>query len=172
VAATNRNLERMMEDGQFRSDLYYRLNVFPIRIPPLRERPEDIPLLVRYFTQKYARRMQKPIETIPAAALRKLMRWHWPGNVRELENLVERAVVLTRGTVLAISVPELSSRGAGVTPPAKADGSGERDRILRMLKESNGRVGGPTGAAARLGLKRTTLITRMKKMGIDPRRTV
>src|SRR3989454_887572 len=105
VAATNRDLEKMVKENQFRSDLYYRLNVIPIRIPPLRERPEDIPLLVPYFTQKYARRMQKTIETIPAASLRKLARWHWPGNVRELENLVERAVVLTRTDRLAISVP-------------------------------------------------------------------
>src|SRR2546426_1912625 len=105
VAATNRDLQRMVKENQFRSDLYYRLNVIPIRIPPLRERPEDIPLLVPYFTQKYARRMQKTIETIPAASLRKLARWHWPGNVRELENLVERAVVLTRTDRLAISVP-------------------------------------------------------------------
>lgn len=169
VAATNRNLEQMIEDKQFRSDLYYRLNVFPIRIPPLRERPEDIPLLVRYFTQKYARRMQKQIDTIPAAALRKLMRWHWPGNVRELENLVERAVVLTRGNALAITIPELTARGAvGLQP--KTDSAAERDRIIRVLKETNGRVGGPKGAAARLCLKRTTLITRMKKLGIDPRR--
>ena len=169
VAATNRNLERMIEDGQFRSDLYYRLNVFPIRIPPLRERPEDIPLLVRYFSQKYARRMQKQIETIPAVALRKLMRWHWPGNVRELENLVERAVVLTRGTTLAIAAPELTGRGAAAMHE-RPDSVVERDRIMRILKETNGRVGGPNGAALRLGLKRTTLITRMKKLGIDPRR--
>src|SRR2546426_1778696 len=105
VAATNRNLEKMIAEDKFRSDLYYRLNVFPIQIPPLRERPEDIPLLVRYFTQKYARRMEKQIESVPAASMRKLTRWHWPGNVRELENLVERAVVLTRTDRLAISVP-------------------------------------------------------------------
>jgi formate hydrogenlyase transcriptional activator len=169
VAATNRDLERMVEDRQFRSDLYYRLNVFPIRVPPLRERPEDIPLLVRYFGQKYARRMQKRIESIPAAAMRKLTRWHWPGNVRELQNLVERAVILTRSSTLEISVPELGSRGANLAP-ARAGSLDEQDRIVRVLKETKGRVGGPSGAAARLGLKRTTLITRMKKMGIDLRR--
>ncbi|MFZ0523781.1 MAG: sigma 54-interacting transcriptional regulator [Candidatus Acidiferrales bacterium] len=169
ITATNRDLDRMIEVGQFRSDLYYRLNVFPIRLPPLRERPEDIPLLVRYFSQKYARRMQKRIENIPAAALRKLARWHWPGNVRELQNLVERAVILTRSSTLAISIPELRSSGAKL-PSARAENSDEPDRIVRILKETKGRVGGPKGAAARLGLKRTTLLTRMKKMGIDPRK--
>jgi formate hydrogenlyase transcriptional activator len=169
VAATNRDLERMVEDRQFRSDLYYRLNVFPIRVPPLRERTEDIPLLVRYFSQKYARRMQKRIESIPAAAMRKLTRWHWPGNVRELQNLVERAVILTRSSTLAISVPELA-KGVANLAPARVENRDEQDRIVRVLKETKGRVGGPSGAAARLGLKRTTLITRMKKMGIDVRR--
>jgi formate hydrogenlyase transcriptional activator len=170
VAATNRDLDRMIEERQFRSDLYYRLNVFPIRVPPLRERPEDIPLLVRYYSQKYASRMQKRIESIPAAVLRKLTQWHWPGNVRELQNLVERAVILTRSSTLAISVPELANRGASSAPP-KAGNVDEQDRIVRTLKETKGRVGGRSGAAARLGLKRTTLITRMKKLGIDPRRT-
>jgi formate hydrogenlyase transcriptional activator len=169
VAATNRDLDRMIEERQFRSDLYYRLNVFPIRVPPLRERPEDIPLLVRYFSQKYARRMQKRIETIPAGVLRKLTRWHWPGNVRELQNLVERAAILTRSSTLAISVPELANGGAN-SALAKAGNPEEQDRILRILKETKGRVGGPQGAAARLGLKRTTLLTRMKKLGIEPRK--
>jgi formate hydrogenlyase transcriptional activator len=169
VAATNRDLDRMIEERQFRSDLYYRLNVFPILIPPLRERPEDIPLLVRYFSQKYARRMQKQIENIPAAAMRKLTRWHWPGNVRELQNLVERAVILTRSSTLAISVPELANGGANLTR-ARVINVDEQDRIVRILKETKGYVGGPNGAAARLGLKRTTLLTRMKKMGIDPRK--
>src|ERR1700722_14902553 len=169
IAATNRELDRIVEDRQFRSDLYYRLNVFPIRVPPLRERPEDIPLLVRYFSQKYARRMQKRIESIPAVAMRKLTRWHWPGNVRELQNLVERAVILTRSSTLAISLPELANQAAPSAPP-RAENRDEKERIVRALKETNGRVGGPLGAAARLGLKRTTLITRMKKMGIDLRR--
>jgi formate hydrogenlyase transcriptional activator len=169
VAATNRDLETMVAEKQFRSDLYYRLNVIPIRIPPLRERPEDIPLLVRYFAQKYARRMQKRIESISAASMRNLGRWHWPGNVRELENLVERAVVLSRGEKLEISVPELAV-GSMSTAPAGLDKFDKEDRIVRILKETKGRVGGPGGAAARMGLKRTTLITRMKRLGIDPRR--
>jgi formate hydrogenlyase transcriptional activator len=160
----------MIEERQFRSDLYYRLNVFPIRVPPLRERPEDIPLLVRYFSQKYALRMKKKIESIPAAAMRKLARWHWPGNIRELQNLVERAVILTRSSTLAISVPELTNSGTN-SALASAGNFDERDRILRILKETKGRVGGPNGAAIRLGLNRTTLFTRMKKMGIDPRKT-
>ena len=168
VAATNRDLQRMVEEKQFRSDLYYRLNVIPIRIPPLRERPEDIPLLVRYFTEKYARRMQKKIETVPAASLRKLARWHWPGNVRELENLVERAVVLSPTDRLAISVPELTDGGISAAA-AKTDKFDEQDKIRRILKETKGQVGGADGAAARMGLKRTTLITRMKRLGIDPR---
>jgi DNA-binding NtrC family response regulator len=169
VAATNCNLEKMIAEKQFRCDLYYRLNVFPIHIPPLRERSEDIPLLLRYFTQKYARRMQKEIEIVPAAALSELTRWHWPGNIRELENLVERAVVLTRDRRLAISVPELM-KGVATAAPMKVDDLGEQESIVRVLKETHGRVGGPNGAAARMGLKRTTLITRMKKMGIDARK--
>src|SRR6202140_1086330 len=114
VAATNRNLEKMMEDRQFRSDLYYRLNVFPIRIPPLRERPEDIPLLVRYFTQKYGRLMNKKIESIPTAALKKLSSWHWPGNIRELENFIERSVILTHGSELQVPISGLSNSGRSI----------------------------------------------------------
>jgi formate hydrogenlyase transcriptional activator len=166
VAATNRDLEKMVEERQFRNDLYYRLNVFPIRIPPLRERPEDIPLLVRYFTQKYARRMEKQIESVPAAALTRLASWHWPGNIRELENFVERAVILTRGTTLQFPIDELKN-GVARSPAPLTLNSREREEIVRMLKESNGQVGGPKGAAARLGLKRTTLISRMKKLGIN-----
>jgi formate hydrogenlyase transcriptional activator len=166
VAATNRDLEKMMENREFRSDLYYRLNVFPIRIPPLRERPEDIPLLVRYFTQKYGRRMQKQIESVPATALRKLSSWYWPGNIRELENFIERSVILTRGTALHTPISELSynCRNAPVAFTREAH---ERDEIFRTLKVTSGRVGGPHGAAARMGIKRTTLISRMKKLGID-----
>jgi formate hydrogenlyase transcriptional activator len=169
VAATNRDLDEMIEDRQFRNDLYYRLNVFPIRVPPLRERPEDIPLLVQYFTQKYASRMQKRIESIPAAAMRKLTHWHWPGNVRELQNLVERAVIMTRLSTLAISAPDLTNSGGNLAP-VRVNNFDEQDRIVRILKETKGRVGGPNGAAARMGLKRTTLLTRMNKMGIDPRK--
>lgn len=168
VAATNRDLEKMIESREFRSDLYYRLNVFPIRIPPLRERPEDIPLLVRYFAQKYGRRMEKQIESVPATAMKKLASWHWPGNIRELENFIERSVILTHGTALQVAVAELTN--GKVVPPSGALASAERDEILRILKTTNGRVAGPEGAAARMGLKRTTLISRMKKLGIEPRR--
>ena len=167
IAATNRDLEKMVEQREFRSDLYYRLNVFPIRVPPLRDRPEDIPLLVRYFAQKYGQRMEKQIESIPAATMKKLSAWHWPGNIREMENFIERSVILTRGTALQVPVGELNR-------PGSSDGQGarqasERDEILRILRETNGRVSGPDGAATRMGLKRTTLISRMKKLGIDPR---
>ncbi|HWY21181.1 MAG TPA: sigma 54-interacting transcriptional regulator [Candidatus Acidoferrum sp.] len=169
VAATNRDLEEMMEKREFRSDLYYRLNVFPIRIPPLRERPEDIPLLVRYFTQKYGRLMNKEIESIPAAAMRKLSSWHWPGNIRELENFIERSVILTHGTALQAPIAELSNNGK-TTPLAGTREASERDEMVRVLKVTKGRVAGADGAAARMGLKRTTLIARMKKLGVDPRR--
>jgi formate hydrogenlyase transcriptional activator len=171
VAATNRNLEGMIGSREFRSDLYYRLNVFPIRIPPLRERPEDIPLLVRYFTQKYARRMEKQIESIPAAAMKKLSSWRWPGNIRELENFIERSVILTHGPALQVPVGELTNNTNG-SPAATSSGpsdSSEREKILRILKETKGRVAGADGAAARMGIKRTTLISRMKKLGIQPR---
>jgi len=168
VAATNRDLEKMVANREFRSDLYYRLNVFPIRIPPLRERPEDIPLLVRYFTKKYGRRMEKQIESIPAAAMKKLSAWHWPGNVRELENFIERSVILTHGSALQVPIGELPNNGAAA-PVAATHDSDERAEIIRILKETRGRVAGPQGAAARMGLKRTTLISRMKKLGIEPR---
>jgi formate hydrogenlyase transcriptional activator len=169
VAATNRNLEQMIEDREFRSDLYYRLNVFPIRIPPLRERPEDIPLLVRYFTQKYGRRMEKQIESIPTESMKKLSGWHWPGNIRELENFIERSVILTHGSALQVPVGELGANGA-VPQTFGVSENGEREEIVRILKQTNGRVAGPDGAATRMGVKRTTLISRMKKFGIDPRR--
>jgi formate hydrogenlyase transcriptional activator len=169
VAATNRDLQEMMENREFRSDLYYRLNVFPIRIPPLRERPEDIPLLVRYFTQKYGRLMNKEIASIPAAAMRKLSTWHWPGNIRELENFIERSVILTHGTALQAPIAELSNNGKS-TPVAGTREANDREEMVRILKITNGRVAGPDGAAARMGLKRTTLIARMKKLGVDPRR--
>ena len=169
VAATNRDLEKMIESREFRSDLYYRLNVFPIRIPPLRERPEDIPLLVRYFTQKYGRRMEKQIESIPAAGMKKLAAWHWPGNIRELENFIERSVILTNGSALQVPIGELGGNGKA-TPAPGTHQADERDGILRILKATNGRVAGPLGAAIRMGMKRTTLISRMKKLGIDPRR--
>jgi formate hydrogenlyase transcriptional activator len=168
VAATNRNLEKMIEDRQFRGDLYYRLNVFPIQIPPLRERQEDIPLLVRYFAEKFARQMQKPIESIPADTMGKLQRWHWPGNVRELENLIERAVILTTGSTLQVPLPDIKAAPTAVaqtSAPSTSD-DGDREHIIRILRETGGVLGGPNGAASRLGLKRTTLQYKIKKLGI------
>lgn len=168
VAATNRDLEKMIEDRQFRGDLYYRLNVFPIHIPPLRERQEDIPLLVRYFAEKFARQMQKPIDSIPVDTMTKLQRWHWPGNVRELENLIERAVILTTGGALQVPIPDIKlpqNNVAPLPPPSAAD-DGDRDQIIKILRETGGVLGGPNGAASRLGLKRTTLQYKIKKMGI------
>ena len=167
VAATNCDLEQMMADKQFRSDLYYRLNVFPIQLPPLRERSEDIPLLVQHFTQKYACRMGKQITTVPAATLQKLQRWSWPGNVRELENLIERSVILSNNSVLNVSLPDKMN---GAIDAATVVGNHEEQlRIVSALKETNGRVSGPNGAALRLGVKRSTLLDRMKRLGIDAR---
>jgi formate hydrogenlyase transcriptional activator len=157
----------MIANREFREDLFYRLNVFPIPLPPLRERREDIPMLVRYFTQKYARRMSRRIETIPSDAMEALTNWNWPGNVRELENFIERAVILTRGSALHVPLAEL--RGGAEAAPATALSTleeAEREHILRALNESNWVVGGPSGAAARLGLKRTTLQSRIAKLGI------
>ena len=170
VAATNADLAQKMADGQFRSDLYYRLNVFPVTIPPLRERREDIPLLVRYFAQKYARRMKRPIDNVPVKAMTALSEYHWPGNVRELENFIERAVILSRGAELQIPLTELKHRTSD-TPIAAANGfatleHAEREHIVRMLGETKWVIGGPTGAANRLGMKRTTLQSRMRKLGI------
>ena len=174
VAATNADLAQKVADNQFRVDLYYRLNVFPIVIPPLRERIEDIPVLVRYFAQKYAQRMKKPIDTIPAKAMTALTEYHWPGNVRELENLVERAIILSRGPELEIPLGEFKQRNKLIPTHVPAHTAGmlstleqaEREHILRALGETNWIIGGPTGAASRLGLKRTTLQSRMRKLGI------
>lgn len=170
IAATNRDLKKMVADREFRNDLYYRLNVFPIHLPPLRERPEDIPLLVKAFTFKIARRMGRNIDSIPAEALRTLSGMEWPGNVRELENVVERAVLLTRGNVLQLSLPDIITQSP-CTPPVATEvaqeGEDEFQLIMRVLKETNGVVAGPKGAAQRLGLKRTTLLSRMKRLGID-----
>ncbi|WP_329486120.1 formate hydrogenlyase transcriptional activator FlhA [Citrobacter freundii] len=170
IAATNRDLKKMVADREFRNDLYYRLNVFPIHLPPLRERPEDIPLLVKAFTFKIARRMGRNIDSIPAEALRTLSSMEWPGNVRELENVVERAVLLTRGNVLQLSLPDIAALMPSTPPVATEvaqDGEDEYQLIMRVLKETNGVVAGPKGAAQRLGLKRTTLLSRMKRLGID-----
>jgi formate hydrogenlyase transcriptional activator len=173
VAATNRDLEQMVADKQFRSDLYYRLNVFPLTVPSLRERSQDIPVLVRYFTQKYARRMDKRIQSIPGDTLAALSKYHWPGNIRELENLIERSVILSSGSDLHVPLGELKVRAAAPAPaPPSADGDGtleaaERAHILRALKETDWVLGGASGAAARLGMKRTTLQSKIKKLGIS-----
>ena len=194
VAATNRNLEQMVADREFRSDLFYRLNVFPIRIPPLRERKEDIPLLVAYFVQKFAKQMNRRIDSIPVATMKALTAWDWPGNIRELENFIERGVILTHGEALAAPLAELR-RLTPDEPARDSESKGEdditrivketiaslknkteptertmkqHDEIVRVLAECKGRVGGADGAAVRMGLSRTTLISRMKKLGINP----
>jgi formate hydrogenlyase transcriptional activator len=189
VAATNRDLEKMTAEREFRSDLFYRLNVFPIRIPPLRDRKEDIPLLVRYFVQKFAKQMQKKIEAVPTAVMKSLTAWDWPGNIRELENFIERAVILTRGRSLEAPLTELRKTNTEASPrgalhefkrvaeegkDSRSDKSSvadeyarkQRDEIIRALTACKGRVGGADGAAARLGMNRTTLLSRMKKFGI------
>ena len=169
IAATNRDLRRMVEDHRFRDDLYYRLNVFPLHVPPLRERPEDIPALVRYFVQRLARPMNRQVEVIPAETLDALCRYPWPGNVRELANLVERALILSPGRTLEVPLDELGPRDPPVASEEKDDAtlqSVEREHILRALEEANWVLGGPKGAAARLGMKRTTLQYRMQRLGI------
>jgi len=169
VAATNRDLTDMTKQGEFRIDLYYRLNVFPIRIPPLRERREDIPLLVEYFMEKFARRMGKRIETVPSTTMEKLVSWPWPGNVRELQNMIERGVILSKGFVLEIPLAELEQP----VIPVLNDNNGtatlkdfEREHILQALHDSGWVIGGPAGAAARLGMNRSTLNARMRKLQI------
>ena len=199
IAATNCDLRQMVADRQYRSDLYYRLNVFPIVIPPLRDRPEDIPLLVKFFTHKYAQRMNRRIDSIPSETIARLVQMPWLGNVRELENVIERAVILTRGSVLNLplnempyqpahpsttewqpsaaapsaswdmmpSAPPLPTTPAASKPLPPDSPEIDRECILRVLRETNGIVAGPKGAAARLGLKRTTLLSRMQRMGIS-----
>ena len=189
VAATNRDLEKMIAEREFRSDLYYRLNVFPIRIPPLRERKEDIPQLVSYFVQKFAKQMQKKIEAISPAVMRGLTASDWPGNIRELENFIERAVILTRGKSLdaplgelrkanTVELPLANENKLEQVPAAPSNLQTDRasvtdayerrqcDDIIRALTACRGRVGGADGAAARLGMSRTTFLSRMKKFGI------
>ncbi len=169
VAATNRDLKAMVDENRFRGDLYYRLHVFPLNVPPLRERREDIPLLTRYFVQKHAQRMGRKIESIPRQALETLTNYDWPGNIRELQNVIERSVILSNGPELSVAMPDSDSKSAPVAPEGGASNdrlSVERERILQALKEAKGQVGGPDGAAARLGLKRTTLQARMRKYNI------
>jgi len=175
VAATNGDLEAMATNGRFRSDLYYRLNVFPVLLPPLRERHDDIPQLVRHFAQKVARRMGRRIETIPSEAMDALVQYGWPGNIRELENVVERAVILSAGPALHINLGDLKhapprangGRTSNSTHPALTLADAEREHILGVLRETDWVLGGPNGAAARLAMKRTTLQSKMKKLGIS-----
>jgi len=193
VAATNRDLERMIANREFRSDLFYRLNVFPIRIPPLRERKEDIPLLAKYFVKKISSQMQKKIDSVPMSVIKELMAWDWPGNIRELENFLERAVILTRGKTLEAPISELRKQGTDEPVGSTAQSEhGEiarvvketihslnrknalsehtrrqREEIIRLLTECKGRVGGANGVAARMGIKRTTLISRINRLGIN-----
>jgi PAS domain S-box-containing protein len=171
VAATNRDLGKMVSTAQFRSDLYYRLRVFPITIPPLRERRDDIPLLVRYFVSNHAKRMGRHIESIPAEAMQALVKWHWPGNIRELENFIERSVILSPGPSLRAPLAELQAASAeeGNGPENANLEAAEREHILRILRECQGMIGGTNGAAERLGLKRTTLNSKLKKLGITRR---
>jgi formate hydrogenlyase transcriptional activator len=169
VAATNRDLAVMVADKRFRSDLYYRLNVFPIVNPPLRERPEDVPALTYYFMEKFAARMHKRVTTIPTVTLNALCKYHWPGNIRELEHLVERAVILSRGSTLEIPLEELRARTAAAAPRASVITlkDAEREHIWQALEDTNWMIGGPSGAAARLGIKRTTLQSMMSRLGIE-----
>jgi formate hydrogenlyase transcriptional activator len=170
IAATNRDLSQMVASGEFREDLYYRLAVFPIQLPPLRERREDIPTLVEYFVARYARRMKKRIKEIPTQALEAMTEWTWPGNIRELQNIIERAVILTTGECLEVPLEELKPPRTGRTSTDAARSLNlrevEREAILEALRKTNGRISGPGGAAALLGLKRTTLQYRMRLLNI------
>jgi len=179
IAATNRDLEAMVAEQKFRSDLFFRLNVFPIQVPPLRERHGDIPLLVRHFAQQFSKRMNKTIDTISSATMEALSRYHWPGNIRELQNVIERAVITSTGPVLKVDVADLKiSKPSSPAEKGSAQGSTngglrdtleetERQQILKALKQSNWVVAGPKGAAAKLGMKRSTLQLRMSKLGIS-----
>lgn len=166
VAATNRNLAEMVAARTFRSDLYYRLRVFPILMPPLRERQDDIPSLVRYFVEKHARRMNRAVETIPAETLDQLIHYPWPGNIRELENLIERAVIVSPGPVLRVPLGELRA-ASDVVGESQTLRAAERDHILKALDATKWILSGPRGAAIRLGMKRTTLQSKMRKLGIE-----
>jgi formate hydrogenlyase transcriptional activator len=178
IAATNRDLEAMVGEQKFRSDLFFRLNVFPILVPPLRERQSDIPLLVRHFAQQFAKRMNKAIDTIPSATIDALCRYHWPGNIRELQNVIERGVITSTGPILRVDVADLKISKPPLTEKPSSSGSTsgalrevleetERQQILKALKQSNWVVAGPNGAAAKLGMNRSTLQLRMNKLGIS-----
>ncbi|HKF05519.1 MAG TPA: sigma 54-interacting transcriptional regulator [Candidatus Sulfotelmatobacter sp.] len=170
IAATHRDLKQMVEEGTFRSDLYYRLHVFPLMVPPLRDRSEDIPSIVRHFVEKYCRRMNRQVETIPPRTMEVLKDYAWPGNVRELQNFIERAVILSPGTSLRAPLDELTQETVQSSPTHLSTlEEMEREHVLRALKESNWVTGGPKGAAAKLGMKRTTLAYRIRKLGIPVR---
>jgi formate hydrogenlyase transcriptional activator len=169
IAATNRDLMAMVEERKFRADLFYRLNVFPVEVPPLRDRQDDIPLLVRHFVQQFSRRMGKVVDTIPTETMNVLVRYHWPGNIRELQNLVERAVILSTGPVLRVPVDDLHLQNSPLPPVNGKSGTleeAERRHILQALDAADWVISGPKGAAAALGLKRSTLQARMEKLGI------
>jgi formate hydrogenlyase transcriptional activator len=167
VAATNRNLAAMVSDQEFRSDLFFRLNVFPIQVPALRERTEDIPLLAEHFLKEYSRRMDKQIDTIPQSTVERLKQHPWPGNVRELQNFIERAVILTTGSILNAPLGDLKTSANAGLVPAVTLREAESSHILKILRETNWVLGGPRGAALRLGLKRTTLVSKMRKLGLS-----
>jgi formate hydrogenlyase transcriptional activator len=170
IAATNRDLAAMVEEQKFRADLFYRLNVFPVHVPPLRERQGDIPLLVRHFGQQFARRMNKDIDTIPSETMNALTRYHWPGNIRELQNVIERAVILSTGRVLKVALSDLRLRSPASNGSPKTQGTleeAERKHITSILEDTNWVLGGANGAATRLGMKRSTLQFRMRKLGIS-----
>jgi len=174
VAATNQDLGRMVQERKFRADLYYRLNVFPMTLPPLRERRQDIPALVEHFVHKFATRQGKAIDTIPDEVMIALERHTWPGNIRELQNVIERGVVMTTGSVLTLRTTERLTRDQPVRALSAADPAGvrtladaERAHIAATLRETKGVIGGPRGAAAQLGVPRTTLIARMQRLGIS-----
>ncbi len=173
IAATNRDLEAMVSDQKFRSDLFYRLNVFPVRVPALRERPEDIPVLVRHFVQQFSRSMNRSIDTIPSETMTTLVKYHWPGNIRELQNVIERAVILTTGPILKVLTDELNLRTDALPVPNHRDGNlraalddAERQEIVATLEKTGWKVAGPNGAAALLGMKRSTLQSHMQRLGI------
>jgi formate hydrogenlyase transcriptional activator len=167
VAATNQDLAQMVAERKFRADLYYRLNVFPIVLPPLRERPEDIPRLVHHFMDKFARRMRKDLGFIPAEVMETLQLYEWPGNIRELQNVIERAVIMCPGPYLRLPVDAIKRQAKRDTPAAiRTLADAERAHIVQVLREVSGVVGGSGGAAARLGIPRTTLLYRMRKLGI------
>jgi transcriptional regulator with GAF, ATPase, and Fis domain len=170
IAATHHDLTAMVRKGEFREDLFYRLNVFPIHIPPLRDRREDIPLLVHYFVATLARKMRKSIRIIPQEVMETMMDWPWPGNVRELQNFVERSVILTRDETLAAPISELRRSDLRVTFRENTLNATERKTIVEALRAAGGRVSGPGGAADRLGIKRTSLQRKMKKLDISSRK--